>query len=212
MESINKVLEALSVIERYEEYLFNRAWGRAFSIIGTVFPFSILIGLNLSALAPSVGSEFGTLVFIIHVLALFFCWGLVMYSFAGAWRTAVRDLPEKKEHDSKHGVIIGALWFICFMLANLAPETLTIIAMLWASGVSCFLTYVVLKITGSHVQERIILTLGLLLILLSLPILLITDIVLSQYASLLVFSISFITASAMMHRLAAKTLQGSSVE
>ena len=57
MESIDKVLEALSVVERYEEYLFHRAWGRALIIIGTVFPLGIFINMNIQILASASGLD-----------------------------------------------------------------------------------------------------------------------------------------------------------
>lgn len=208
MESVNKVLEALSVVERYEEYLFNRAWGRALTIIGTVFPISLLISMNITLLTPSIGLEPEALLFFAHVLTLIFCWGLVIYVFAGAARTISKQ-PEKEPHDSRHGPMIAFVWFASIMLSNLAPEPLRFISLLWASGAACLLTYLILKFTKSHVQNKIVLTLGLMLILVSLPILAITDVIVSQYATLVAFSVCFIIAGTMMHRLAAASLRSS---
>ncbi|MHA1862557.1 MAG: hypothetical protein ACTSWA_02220 [Candidatus Thorarchaeota archaeon] len=208
MESVNKVLEALSIVERYEEYLFNRAWARALTIIGTVLPMGTLISLNITLLTPRIGLDPEALLFIAHVLTLIFCWGLVVYTFAGAWRT-INKQPEKAAHDSRHGPMIAFVWFASFMLSNFAPEPLRIISLLWASGGACLLTYIILKFTESHVQEKVVLTLGLLLLLASLPILTITDIILSQYATLVAFSVCFIIAGTMLHRLAAASLRNS---
>lgn len=208
MESIDKVLEALSVVERYEEYLFHRAWGRALIIIGTVFPLGIFINMNIQILASASGLDSMLYLLIANIITVLLCWGLVVSVFYGAWRTVRKD-PEQKSQGAKHGPLIAIVWFVSFMLPNFVPAQFTVVSLLWASSIASLLSYLVLKITGSHIQESVMLYLGIMIGLVSLPLLLITDAVLSGYLALVAFSICFIVAGLIMHQFANRTLQSS---
>ncbi len=206
MESIDKVLEALSVVERYEEYLFHRAWGRALTIIGTVFPLGVFINMNIQILASSVGMDTAQLLFIANIITVFLCWGLVVSVFFSAWRTVSKD-PEQKSSGTKHGPVIAIIWFAAFLLTNFIPEQFAVVSLLWASSIASLLSYLTLRITGSHIQERVMLYLGIMIGVVSLPLLLITDVVLAGYLALVAFSGCFIVAGLIMHQFANRTLK-----
>ena len=209
MEHIDKVLMALDVVERYEDYLFQRAWGKALMIIGTILPLGVFININIQILALSTGLEPTLLLFIANILTVLLCFGLVASIFYGAWQTASKH-PDQEKDDSKHGPMIAITWFVCFVLTSFAPEPFRVLSLLWASSAACLLSFLILKFTEPHTQQQVILYLGIMLGLISLPLLIITDIVLSEYLTLIAFSICFIVAGLMMHQLANRTLQASS--
>lgn len=207
MEEYNRVLQALSVVERYDEYLFRRAWGKALIVIGAALPLGVIVSLNAFVVATATGLDAGLVSLLANVMTVIIAWGYVAYVFLSNWRAVER----KEEEDSSpwHGPLIGITWFAMFMLASLAPESLQVVSLLWAASASCLLTVIILRISGGHTQGRVILYLGASLGLVSFPLLLITSPVLLAYVALAAFSACFILAGAFMLRLASRTLQSS---
>jgi hypothetical protein len=206
MEELDKVLQALSVVERYEEYLFRKTWGRVLIVIGIVFPLGALINMNAVLVANTLGLEAGVVSLLANVMAIILCCGFVAYSFFESWKT-VPSTPEGKSTDSKHGPLIGIVWFLAFTLTGLFPESLRLVSLLWAASASCLVTFVILRAVGSHGRVIVLLYLGISLGLVSFPLLLITDIVLLGYFAMIAFSVCFIVAGITMNRMASLMLQ-----
>jgi hypothetical protein len=205
MEELDKVLQALSVVERYEEYLFRKTWGRVLIVIGAVLPLGALVSMNAAIVAEVIGLDAGFISILANLMAVILCMGFVAYTFFGSWRTSKRR-PEEEPTDTKHGPIIGIVWFVAFTLTSLAPELLRVVSILWAASVSCLLTFAILRAVGSHGEDRVLLYLGVSLFLASIPLLLILDTVLLGYLALLAFSVCFILAGIVMNRMAAEML------
>jgi hypothetical protein len=208
MEEVDRVLEALRVVERYDEYLFRRAWGKALVVIGIALPLGVFMALNAAVIAAATGLEANLVMTLANILSVIICFSYVAQVFASTWK------PTKKEEGSKHGRsyhgwVIAFVWFALFSLASMAPEPLQIIALLWAASASCILSFVVLRLTGGHGQALIILYLGILLGAVSLPLLLITDATVAAYGALTAFSLCFIAAGLVMLRLASSSLRPS---
>jgi hypothetical protein len=208
MEELDKVLQALSVVERYDEYLFRKIWGRVLIFIGILFPLGALVSMNAVLVANVIGLDAGLISLLANVMTFVLCCGFIAYSFFESWKT-VASKPEEESTDSKHGPLIGIVWFLAFALTGLLPESLRLISLLWAASASCLLTFVILKAVGSHGRVRVLFYLGLFLGLISIPLLLITDIVLVGYLTLIAFSVCFIVAGITMNRMAALMLQQS---
>lgn len=206
MEEIDKVLEALSVVERYEDYLFIRAWARALVILGTILPLGLFVLINAELLALLTGVDATIMGLFANALALILCWGLVTYTFLGAWRTG-RRVKKNESGGSLHAVLIAAAWFICFSLTSYAPMELALVAVLWAASASCILSYIILRLTHSHEQEIVLLYLGTTLGLASLLILIIQDLTIIGIAVPLVFSVCFIAAGVVMNHRASTVLR-----
>jgi hypothetical protein len=206
MEELDKVLQALDVVERYEEYLFRKVWGKALIVIGIVLPLGVLISMNATLLGATLGLDAGILSLLANVFALILCCGFIGYSFFESWKT-VDHRQEGEKSDSKHGPIIGLVWFLAFVSTSIAPESLQLVSLLWAASISCLLSFLILRAVGSHGQVQILLILGLFLGLISFPLLLITDLVLLGYMAMIVFSVGFVLSGIMMNRFAAKMLQ-----
>jgi hypothetical protein len=208
MEELNKVLQALSVVERYEEYLFRKVWGRVLMVIGIVLPLGALISMNAVVVASTIGLDAELISLLANALAVILCFGFVAYSFLESWKT-VPSRPEEESTDSKHGVLIGIVWFLAFVLTSLLPESLRLVSLLWAASVSCLLTFVILRAVGSHGQINVLFILGISLGLVSFPLLFITDLVLLGYLALLSFSVCFVLAGIVMSRMATEMLRQS---
>lgn len=208
MEELDKILQALSVVERYEEYLFRKIWGRALIFIGIVLPLGALVSMNAVLVANVIGLDAGLISLLTNVIAFVLCFGFVTYSFFESWKT-VASKSEEKSTDSKHGPLIGIVWFVAFVLTGLFPESLRFVSLLWAASASCLVTFVILRAVGSHGQVRVLFILGISLGLVSFPLLLITDIVLLGYLALVSFSMCFILAGIVMNRMAAEMLRQS---
>lgn len=206
MEEIDKVLEALSVVERYEEYLFNRSWGRALIVIGILLPLGVIVNMNAVLVATALGIDVGYVSILASVITVLLCFGFIAYTFFGAWRT-VKKKSDEKRSGSLHGPLIGITWFLVFYLTTLSPASMQMISLLWAASASCILSFVILRVTGGHSQDQLLLYLGLLLGIVSLPLLLLTDQILVGYIALIAFSSCFILGGIMMHRIAAQSLE-----
>ena len=200
MEELEKVLQALSVVERYEEYLFRKIWGRVLIVIGIVFPLCALININAVLVAGAIGLDAEIISLLANAMAIILCCGFFAYSFFESWKT-VGSRTEEESTDSKHGPLIGIVWFVAFALTGLIPESLRLVSLLWAASASCLLTFVILRAVGSQGRVRILFVLGISL--------LISDIVLLGYLTLIAFSLSFILAGITMNRMAATMLKQS---
>ncbi len=206
MEEIDKVLEALSVVERYEDYLFKKSWGRALIVIGIILPLGVIVNMNAVVVATALGMDVGYVSILATIITVILSFGYVAYTFFGTWRT-VKEKSEEKRSRSLHGPLIGVTWFVVFILASLSPASLQMVALLWAAGVSCILSFVILRLTGGHSHDQLLLYLGLALVIVSLPLLLLTDQLLVGYLSIIAFSTCFILGGIMMHRIAAQSLE-----
>ncbi len=206
MEELDKVLEALRVVERYEDYLFNKAWARALIIIGTILPFGVIISMNAFVVAAATGLDVGFVSVLANLMTLILCFGLIAYTFFGTWRTVKKQEKESSSR-SLHGPLIGIAWFLSFMLTTLFPESQRVVSLLLAASLACLLSFVILRVTGSHSLDRLLLYLGISLGIVALPLFLWTDSVLLGYVAIVAFSGCFILAGLVMQRHASRLLQ-----
>lgn len=175
-------------------------------VIGTIFPLGMFVLFNADLLALLTGMNADVVRLYANVLTIVLCWGLVTYSFFGAWRT-IRKEPKQESEGILHAPLIAIVWFISFLLTSLAPSDLALIAVLWAASVSCLLSFVILRLTHSHGQEVVLLYLGAVLGLASFLVLASQDATISGLLVPLIFSVCFITAGIMMHRQASESLK-----
>ncbi|TFG10422.1 hypothetical protein EU538_02065 [Candidatus Thorarchaeota archaeon] len=206
MEELDKVLQALDVVERYEEYLFRKIWGKMLIVIGIVFPLGALISLNATILASVIGLDADVISLLANVIIFTLLLGYIAYSFYESWKT-VGDRPDEESQDSLHGPLIGIVWFLSFVMTSFTPEALRLVSLLWAASVACLLTFLILRAVGSHGRVKILLLLGISLGVISFPLLLVSDTVLLGYLALTAFSLCFIIAGLAMNRMATAMLR-----
>ena len=192
MEEVEKVVEALGVVERYNSYLFRKAWGKMLLIVGTVFPLGSLLVINAQIVASLWGipvDAVGVISFVIITVASI---ALVSIAFGSAHLAKPKKQKKEGSEEWIHGIIIAFVWFLAFSLAGYMPPEFFSVSMLWASGISCLITYIILRLTPAHTASIEILILGFMLLAASIPILLIGEAQLALYTALIFFSSSFI--------------------
>ncbi len=206
MEELEKIQQAQSIVERYDEYLFRKTWGRVLIAIGLVLPLSALVFSSYVSLAME--SVFSAIIisFWANIITLVLCLGFVAFALFVSWNI-IKQNPRRGHIDSKHKLAICIVWFTTLVLAFLFPEPLRFVSILWAASVSTLFTLVNLKVVGLDRIDNILLYLGSVLILASIPILLISGIPLSVYIVIIAFSVSFILAGLASNQSASWILQ-----
>jgi len=110
MEELEKVLQALNVIERYDEYLLRKNWGRLLIVIGSVLPLSALVNMNTGYLAAQTGSNPRLISSLGFILMIVLSLGFIAYILFDSWHIA-RRTPQGESSDSRHRPKILIVWF-----------------------------------------------------------------------------------------------------
>jgi len=118
MEELEKVLQALNVIERYDEYLLRKNWGRLLIVIGSVFPLSALVNLNTGAFAAQTGSNPRLISSLGFILMMVLSLGFIAYIFFDSWHIA-RRMPQRESSDSRRRPVALIKWFVAIVLTIL---------------------------------------------------------------------------------------------
>jgi hypothetical protein len=192
MEELDKVVEALEVVERYEDYLFRRAWGRVLLTIGIVVPLGFILAMNAQLLAQILGLPADTVMLLSSTMTVIVVFGLVILSFGSAQAARSKKSTDSAPRGVLHGVVIGLFWFVAFLSVGFIPEAFAQVSLLWVGGVACICTYMVLKLTPGHEGHNEILFLGIVLLVASLPLLAVSEQDIAQYLALTVFSAAFV--------------------
>ncbi|MGY5861510.1 MAG: hypothetical protein RTU09_03985 [Candidatus Thorarchaeota archaeon] len=192
MEELDKVVEALEVVERYEDYLFRKAWGRALLTIGIVIPLGFILAMNAQLLAQVLGLPVETVTLLSSIMTVIVAFGLIVLSFGSAQAAKSKKSTDSAPRGALHGVVIALIWFFTFLSIGFIPEAFAQVSLLWVAGVACILTYVVLKLTQGHEGYKEILFLGIILLIASLPLLAGSEHDISQYIALTIFSAAFV--------------------
>jgi len=192
MEELDKVVEALEVVERYEDYLFRRAWGRVLLTIGIVVPLGFILAMNAQLLAQILGLPADTVMLLSSTMTAIVVFGLVILLFGSAQAARSKKPTDSAPRGVLHGVVIGLLWFVAFLSIGLVPEAFAQVSLLWVAGVACICTYMVLKLTPGHEGYNEILFLGIVLLVASLPLLAMSEQDIAQYLALTAFSATFV--------------------
>ncbi len=206
MEELEKVLQAISIVERYDEYLFRKTWGRVLIIIGIVLPLGALVHTSSVVLASESMFDAIFISFWANIITVVLCWGFVIFAFFESWNI-IKQNPQQGYFDSKHKLMICIVWFATFVLAFLFPEPLRLVSILWAASVSCLFTFVNLRAVEIDGKDKVLLYLGLILFLASIPTLLIFGNPFSGYTVIIAYSVSFILAGIVLNWLASWMLQ-----
>lgn len=197
MEEFERFKRALSLVERYETYLFRRAMGVALIICGIVFPltaFLVIKAKTISALLNMSSDAF--LAFVPSAILLI---GIVtiVYAITSAHLVTSRMRRDSFWKDFPHMAVMFMVWFLSFFLTSFVPESLEAVSSLWAGGFASLvshlaLKYVIQKRDPSHWDYPEFLVIGVICIISSLPLLLLGDSQLVLTTTLLVFNVSFV--------------------
>jgi hypothetical protein len=196
LEEIKEVTRALRLVEKYEDYLFRRAFGKTLVVQGLVVPLGALLTFEAQPISAALGISIGAVIAIAVALIGIIGVGAVILLFASANIKASRKRGASQPGRAQHGVAIFFTWFfawlIFFTLRPFAPPPFEVAPMLWAAGGSILITYLILRTSHAQMEFRDMPIVGLVLLAASVPIMLISDVTIATVVVILVFSACFV--------------------
>ncbi|MFW9906817.1 MAG: hypothetical protein ACFFFH_21110 [Candidatus Thorarchaeota archaeon] len=195
MEEIQKLNEALLIVERYSDYLARKAWGKTLIIWGILTPIGLVLYFNRQSLSTLLEISIELLTLLISALVVLIGIGFTIYNFVSASRMlkTQKDQGIKSPKESSlHGIIICFVWFLSFTIVTFLPEPFTVISTVWAAGFAILISFLILKKYHDTFPELIVV--GVILLISSIPLAVIvqTDVELARIATVIIYSISFL--------------------
>ena len=195
MEDLERFSEAIKTVERYEQYLYQRAMGLALIVNGLVGPsvfflvlkadsFSVLLGMT-----PTMFSVASTT--LLAGIGVF----VNIYLFASARVLSSRVSKRGDGRDLHFMVLMFCIWFVAFFLVGYIPEPYGGIGWSLAGGAASLVSYLAMSAAG-HQKRPELLIIGLINILASLPVFLYGDVLEVEVAVLTVYAVSFVCGGA----------------
>lgn len=192
MEELERFEKALRLVERYEGYLFRRALGIGLIICGVVFPLTAFLVLKAQSMANMLNMSAEAFLVFVPTVVLLIGMAMIVYNFTSAHVVTSRMRKESIWKDFPHMALMFMVWFISFFLTNYVPEPFTTVSWLWAGGGASLLSFLVLRREPANANYPELLIIGLICVVSSLPLLLVSDAQLALTVTFLVFSASFI--------------------
>jgi len=192
MEEVEKISRVLRLVEVYENYLFRRAWGVTFVTIGVLFPLDALLALRAQSIAKVLGMSAEAFILFASTVVSVTIMAIVIYSFTSATIAVSKKRKFSFRREIPHAVAISLIWFVFFNLTSFVPERFAAASWLWAAGCASLLSYLILRKVQVHWGYPELLVTGLISLAASVPIAFISDGVLAETASLMVFTVSFV--------------------
>ena len=195
MEDLERLGEAIKTVERYEQYLYQRAMGLALIVNGLVGPsvfFMVLKADSFSALLDMTPTMFSivstTLLTGVGIFA-------TIYLFASARGLFSKVSESENKHSLPFMLLIFCVWFFAFFLARYVPEPFAGVGWSLAGGLASLVTYLIMSVSD-HNKRPELLIIGLINILASLPVFLYGDLLEVEVAVLTVYAVSFVCGGA----------------
>jgi len=191
MEEIQKVNEALLIIERYSNYLARKAWGKTLIIWGILTPIGLVFYFNRQALSALLEISVETFTLLVSAIMILIGIGFTIYNFISASRilkTKEDQTAESPKESSMHGIMIAFVWFISFIFVfSFIPEPLSVISTVWAAGFAIIISFLILKKYHDTFPELIVV--GVILLISSIPlvVLVMTDVELARIATVIIY-------------------------
>jgi hypothetical protein len=192
MEELEKFDRALRLVERFERYLFRRAFGIAFIVCGIIVPLTAFLVIRARSLAELLNMSAEAFLAFVPTLVLVTGIAVIIYSFTSAHVVTSRMRKDPVWKDAPHMILMSLMWLISFFLTNYVPEPFTVISWLWAGGFASLLSYLVSRIKSDSGDYPEILVVSIICLVTSLPLLFIKDTQLVEAVTFLIFGISFI--------------------
>lgn len=192
MEDLEKIGEALKLVERYEAYLFRRALGIGFIVCGVVFPVTAFMVLKAQPLAELLNMSAEAFVAFAPTITLLVGTVIIIYSFTSAHVVTSRMRKTPVRENLSHIILMFLIWFFSFYLTKYTPEPYTAISLLWAGGGASLISYSVLKRENPSWYYPELLSVGAICLAVSIPLLMIKGSQLVEAIAFLTFCASFI--------------------
>lgn len=195
MEDLDRFSKAITIVERYEQYLYQRAMGLAFIVNGIVGPAVFFLILKADIFSIYLGMT-STMFSIISTTLLAGIGILInIYLFASA-RILSSKISEKKDNrDLPFMILMFSIWFIAFFLVGYIPEPYSGAAWSLAGGAASLISYFVMSYSG-HQRRPELIIIGFINILATLPVFLYGDLLEVEILVLTIYAISFVCGGA----------------
>ncbi|MFX1533200.1 MAG: hypothetical protein ACFFDI_03110 [Promethearchaeota archaeon] len=212
MQELERLNEALRLVEKYEQYLGRRIWGIILIVWGVLLPLMYFLTSNAQSLALLL--DMSVEVFIVFVVGLIFLIGFGINFYVSASATVYIAKRRKLSlGEMSHVILIFMVFFISFFLAGYAetmlPQPFSTVSLLLAAGFSALASYVILRITPIHETYSELIIIGAILLVVSIPIMLLSSNLgetLAQTASVLTVGAGFAIGGVYSIIAALKTL------
>ncbi len=193
MQDLENLSKALKLVEKYEDYLFRKAWGIALIDLGIIIPLIVLLNLKAVPIAEILGISTEAFSLVSTVLLWIIGIAIIIYSFFSASVIASKKRKFSFHKELPHIIAIIASWFFAFYLTRFVPDSLMIVSTLWAAACACFITYLILRKVSIHEGYPELLVVGTILSIASLPLAFISESALIEILAIVIFAISFVT-------------------
>lgn len=210
MENLDKISKAIALVEKYESYLYRKAWGMTLIVFGIVIPLTAFLQLIAPGIAPILGVSIEAFVLLTSVITWIIGAAIILYSFASASKISSKKRKFSFRKEMPHILAIILVWSLSFALLAFAPDNLEVVSNLWAAGSACVLSYLILRRVPEHANYPEIFLVGLILLIASIPILLISDPFLAEIITIAIFAISFVAGGFYSILTASHALNGNS--
>jgi len=191
MEEVEKISQALKLVERYEDYLFRRAWGMTFVTLGLLAPLNAFLVLKAQMISIILGMGTEAFISLVSIMIALAIAALTIYFFTSATIVVSRRRKFSFSREMPHAFAISLIWFVSFNVTRFFPERFAAVSWLWATGCASILSYLVLWKAQIHRSLRELVITGLALLVASVPIAFLSEAV-AETASLIVFTIAFV--------------------
>lgn len=195
MEDLERFSEAIKMVERYEQYLYQRAMGLALIVNGLVGPSVFFLMLKADSFSALIGMT--PTMFSVASTTLLVGIGIIVniYLFASARVLSSKVSKREDGRDLHFMVLMFCIWFVAFFLVGYIPEPFSGIGWSLAGGAASLVSYVAISIAGHHKRPELLI-IGLINILASLPVFLYGDLLEVEVAVLTVYAVSFVCGGA----------------
>lgn len=206
MEEVEKIGRVLKLVERYEDYLFRKAWGMTFIILGLLAPLNVFLILKAQSIANVLGMSVEGFISLTSIMIALTIAAATIYFFTSATIAASRRRKFSFSREMPHAFAISLIWLVCLNLGRFVPERFAAVSWLWSAGCASLLSYVVLWKMQVHKSFRELLVTGLILLSASLPIAFLTEAIIAETASLIIFTVAFVGGGIYSILMASKVL------
>ena len=195
MEDLERFSEAIKTVERYEQYLYQRAMGLALIVNGLVGPSVFFLMLKADSFSALIGMT--PTMFSVASTTLLVGIGILIniYLFASARILSSKVSKRDDGRDLPFMFLMFCIWFVAFFLVGYIPEPFSGIGWSLAGGAASLVSYLAMSAAGHHKRPELLI-IGFINILASLPVLLYGDLVEVEVAVLTVYAVSFVCGGA----------------
>jgi hypothetical protein len=195
MEDLERFSEAIKMVERYEQYLYQRAMGLALIVNGLVGPSVFFLMLKADRFSALIGMT--PTMFSVASTTLLVGIGIFVniYLFASARVLSSKVNKREDKRELPFMVLMFCIWFVAFFLVGYIPEPFNGIGWSLAGGAASLVSYVAISVAGHHKRPELLI-IGLINILASLPVFLYGDLLEMEVAVLTVYAVSFVCGGA----------------